>query len=294
MVKVTLVDLHKVYRGGVAALKGVSHTSLGGTLGLIGPNGAGKTTLMRILATITQPTAGRALVNDIDIVRRSAKVRSMLGYLPQHFDFYPSLRVVEILGYIADLKRIPHRERTDRIDEVLHLAGLTALSSRRVGSLSGGMKRRLGIAQALLNRPHLLIVDEPTAGLDPEERVRFRSLLSSLSRDRLVILSTHIVFDVEAVASELIILADGRTVFAGAPAEAIARVEGRVWQVVSGDKELTGTFGVRSRQILVSSRQEGDRLVVRLVAPAPPCPEAETVHATLEDAYLYIVGGAPW
>ncbi len=293
MITMSLADLRKVYRGGLEALRGVTYSTSGGTLGLIGPNGAGKTTLMRILATITRATAGKASINDIDVDRYPVKIRSLLGYLPQQFDFYPSLRVTEVLGYVADLKALPYSRRASRIEEVLQLTGLTGLSLRRVGSLSGGMKRRLGIAQALLNNPDLLIVDEPTAGLDPEERVRFRSLLSSLSRERLVILSTHIVFDVEAVASELVILAEGRIAFSGTPAEAIARVEGKVWQVSIG-QNLVGAADSHPRRIFVSSRQEGDKVVARLVAPDRPFNDAEIVRPTLEDAYLYLVGGSPW
>lgn len=293
MATMSFESLRKVYHGGVEALKGITYATSGGTLGLVGPNGAGKTTLMRILSTITRPTAGHVSINEIDVVRYPSKIRSILGYLPQHFDFYPSLRVAEVLAYIADLKRVPRVKRKERIDEALHITGLSELANRRVGSLSGGMKRRLGIAQALLNQPDVLIVDEPTAGLDPEERVRFRSMLSSLSRDRLVVLSTHIVFDVEAVASELIMLANGQILFAGSPADAMRKVEGRVWQVVGNENQFS-LPQADQRWILVSSRQEGDKLVVRLIAPEPPSPEAQAMRPTLEDAYLYIVGGPGW
>ncbi len=285
-----LHQLGKTYRGGVQALKGVTCSVSGGTIGLVGPNGAGKTTLMRILATITRPTDGYAHVDSTDVVRHPQGIRAMLGYLPQQFDFYPGFRVVEVLDYIGQLKRIPSAERPVRIDEVLELTGLADFEGRRVSTLSGGMKRRLGIAQALLNRPRLLIVDEPTAGLDPEERVRFRSLLSQLSRDRLVILSTHIVFDVEVVASTLMVLNKGSVLFVGPPAEAVEHADGRVWQV-RGCKDPSDAMDGGVKATIVNAKAETDGLMVRLVTPERPCSRAEAVAPTLEDAYLYLTGG---
>ncbi len=290
MMTMQLQELDKTFRGRIRALKRVTCSVAGGTVGLVGPNGAGKTTLMRILATITRPTGGRALVDGIDVLTRPQDIRSMLGYLPQQFDFYPGFRVVEVLDYIGQLKRIPAVDRPGRIDEVLRLTGLADFARRRVSTLSGGMKRRLGIAQALLNHPRLLIVDEPTAGLDPEERVRFRSLLSQLSRDRLVILSTHIVSDVEAVASTLMVLDKGTLLFIGRPAEAMARVEGRAWQV-RGCKDPSDAIDAGVKGVVVNARPEPDGLVVRVVAPERPSPRAEGVTPTVEDAYLYLTGG---
>mgnify|MGYP000927216382 FL=1 len=291
MASLVLKSLRKVYRNGITAIDGIDYQSPGGTIGLVGPNGAGKTTLMRILCTITRATSGKALVNGMDAARQPQHIRQILGYLPQQFDFYPTLRVVEVLSYLADLKHVRPRDRGSRVEEAMHLTGLTGLRSRPVGTLSGGMKRRLGIAQAVLNKPEILIVDEPTAGLDPEERVHFRSMLSGFSRTGLVVLSTHIVSDVEAVASQIVMLSGGRIRFSGTPSEATAKVAGLVWQVSSQDP-ASAFLGDYPECTLVSSRQEGDRVVVRLLSNKPPSSDAESVHPTLEDAYLYIVGGS--
>ena len=193
----------KTYRGNVEALRNFELTLGPGILGLLGPNGAGKSTLMRILATITQPTSGRVLWNDADIGRKPDALRGVLGYLPQDFGIYPNLSAVEFLDYLAAVKGIRAATARKRISALLELVNLTDVARRPLGGYSGVMRQRVGIVQALLNDPELLIVDEPTAGLDPEERVRFRNLLSELSGERIVILSTHIVSDVEAVATSI-------------------------------------------------------------------------------------------
>src|SRR6266850_6969752 len=208
--RLLIENLSKEYRGSVRALSEV-HLALGpGVLGLLGPNGAGKSTLMRILATITQPSSGRVLWNETEIARDPDVLRAVLGYLPQDFGVYPNLNALEFLEYLAAVRGIAAAAARKRIGELLELVNLTDAAKRPLGGYSGGMRQRVGIAQALLNDPQLLIVDEPTAGLDPEERVRFRNLLGDLSGERIVLLSTHIVSDVEATAAHIALLAHGR------------------------------------------------------------------------------------
>src|SRR5579859_935756 len=208
--QLVLEQLNKDYRGKPAALRGVNLSLGSGVLGLLGPNGAGKSTLMRILATITRATGGRVLWNGMDIAKNPDSLRGVLGYLPQDFGIYPNLSAIEFLEYLAAVKQIPSRTARQRIAELLELVNLVEAARRPLGGFSGGMRQRVGIAQALLSDPQLLIVDEPTGGLDPEERLRFRNLLSDLGGDRIVILSTHIVSDVEATASSIALIDQGR------------------------------------------------------------------------------------
>jgi ABC-type multidrug transport system ATPase subunit len=201
-----------------------------GVIGLLGPNGAGKSTLMRMLATITQPTAGTIRWNDMDVVKMPDPLRSILGYLPQDFGVYPNLSAIEFLEYMAAIKGMDSKASRRRIEELLEVVNLKDAAKRPLGGYSGGMKQRMGIAQALLNDPQLLIVDEPTVGLDPEERVRFRNLLSDLSGQRIVLLSTHIVSDVEAIATEIVIINKGRKLQHAAP-ETLLVVYVLLWYV---------------------------------------------------------------
>ena len=217
MLALAVNDLRKDYPRKPRALDGLSITLGPGVLGLLGPNGAGKSTLMRILATVAKPTSGTATWNGTDIVRSPNAIREVLGYLPQDFGVYPNLSAVEFLSYLAAVRGIPASTARRRIDELLVLVNLVEARKRPLSGFSGGMRQRLGIAQALLNDPRLLIVDEPTVGLDPEERVRFRMLLTELSGERIVILSTHIVSDVEAVATDIAIVAEGRLLARGTP-----------------------------------------------------------------------------
>src|SRR5208337_3388391 len=228
LMKLEIENVSKTYRGNVEALRSFCLELGPGVLGLLGPNGAGKSTLMRILATITQPTAGRVLWNDVDIAQKPDGLRDVLGYLPQDFGVYPNLNAIEFLEYLAAVKGLEASAARKRIAELLDLVNLTSAAKRPLGGYSGGMRQRVGIAQALLNDPQLLIVDEPTAGLDPEERLRFRNLLSELSGERIVILSTHIVSDIEAVATSIAILAQGELLAHGAPEELLGRLAGRV------------------------------------------------------------------
>jgi ABC-2 type transport system ATP-binding protein len=274
----------KRYKGGLWGLKDFSLELLPGILGLVGPNGAGKSTLMRILATVTRPTEGKVSWNDIDIVRVPDELRSVLGYLPQDFGVYPHLNAVEFLEYLAALKGIDGRAARRRIDELLQAFGLVAVRKRPLGSFSGGMKQRLGIAQALLNDPLLLIVDEPTSGLDPEERAHFRSLLADLAGERIVILSTHIVSDVEAAATEVAILDKGRLLCHSAPEDLLRSAEGKAWEWVIPSSELAA---VRDRYAVSNAVRRSDGVHLRLVADEPPGPDATLLQPSLEDAYLY-------
>jgi ABC-2 type transport system ATP-binding protein len=297
--ELAIEGVSKRYRGKVWGLKGFGLTLSPGILGLVGPNGAGKSTLMRILATVTRPTEGTVTwkgADDnqpVDIVKEPNGLRAVLGYLPQDFGVYPNLNAVEFLEYLAAIKGLSGRATRQRIDELLQVVNLVEARKRPLGGYSGGMKQRVGIAQALLNDPQLLIVDEPTAGLDPEERVRFRNLLSDLSGQRIVILSTHIVSDVEAAATQIALIRQGRLI-RSAPPEALLRgVEGKVWEWTVPSTELTA---LRERHLISSTIRHADGVQVRAVADAAPAADAKALPPRLEDAYLYYVsnggGGA--
>ena len=286
LMRLTVEGLSKNYRGGVQALRGVNLALKPGVLGLLGPNGAGKSTLMRILATITRASAGRVVWNDADIAREPDPLRAVLGYLPQDFGVYPNLSAIEFLDYLAAVKGIPAAAARRRISELLALVNLADAAKRPLGGYSGGMRQRVGIAQALLNDPKLLIVDEPTAGLDPEERVRFRNLLSELSGERIVILSTHIVSDVEAVATEIAILAQGHLLAHGAPEELLAKVSGKIWEVVVPSGELPA---LRLKHLISSTAHRSDGVHARVVAQSAPSASARPLEPSLEDAYLSVL-----
>jgi len=276
----------KLYRGKVWGLKQFSLTLGPGILGLVGPNGAGKSTLMRILATITRPTEGTVTWDETDIVREPDRLRAVLGYLPQDFGVYPNLNAVEFLEYLAAIKGLDSHAARQRIDQLLQVVNLIDARKRPLGDYSGGMKQRVGIAQALLNDPQLLIVDEPTAGLDPEERVRFRNLLSDLSGERIVILSTHIVSDVEASATQIALIREGRLLHCEAPEALLRSVEGKVWAWTVPSAEL---LALRERHLISSTLRHSDGVQVRAVADGPPAPSAKIVPPRLEDAYLYSI-----
>jgi ABC-2 type transport system ATP-binding protein len=281
--RLKIEGVSKTYRGGVCALRGVTLSLEPGVLGLLGPNGAGKSTLMKILATITRPTAGRVLWDDADIASRPDGLRRVLGYLPQDFGVYPNLNAIEFLEYLAAVKGIEAGAARKRIAELLDLVNLTSAAKRPLGGYSGGMRQRVGIAQALLNDPQLLIVDEPTAGLDPEERLRFRNLLSELSGERIVILSTHIVSDIEAVASGIAIMAQGELLAHGAPENLLARLDGRVWEVVVSSADLPA---LRRDHLVSSTAHRSDGVHARVVANIAPRAAARPLEPSLEDAYL--------
>jgi ABC-2 type transport system ATP-binding protein len=281
--KLSIERVSKQYRGNVWALREFSLELRPGVLGLLGPNGAGKTTLMSILATITRATQGRILWNDTDLAQKPDAIRSVLGYLPQDFGVYPNLNPVEFLEYLAAVKGLDAATSRRRIDELLNLVNLNDVRKRPLGGFSGGMKQRIGIAQALLNDPQLLIVDEPTAGLDPEERVRFRNLLSELSGERVIILSTHIVSDVEATATDIALISSGTLVAHATPEELLRRVEGKVWEGVVPSTELQA---IKQQYLVSGTARRADGVHVRMLAPSAPT-GAQPIAPTLEDAYLY-------
>jgi ABC-type multidrug transport system ATPase subunit len=259
-----------------------------GVLGLLGPNGAGKSTLMRILATITKATSGSATWNGVDITKSPNNLRAVLGYLPQDFGVYPNLSAVEFLQYMAAIKGLDAKTAKRRIDELLQVANLVEAAKRPLGSYSGGMKQRVGIAQALLNDPQLLIVDEPTVGLDPEERVRFRNLLSDLSGERIVILSTHIVSDVESTATHIVLIDKGRLLRKAAPEDLLRELENKVWEWIVSSDEL---IALKQKHIVSGTIRRSDGVQVRVVSEDKPETSAQNVSPNLEDAYLYIIGG---
>jgi ABC-2 type transport system ATP-binding protein len=281
--KLTIDHVSKRYGAHTLALQDFSLELGSGILGLLGPNGAGKTTLMSILATITKPTSGTIRWNGTDLAADPNAIRSVLGYLPQDFGVYPNLNAAEFLEYLAAVKGLDADSARRRIDELLNLVNLTDVRKRPLGAYSGGMRQRIGIAQALLNDPKLLIVDEPTAGLDPEERVRFRNLLSDLSGDRIVILSTHIVSDVEATATDIALISQGRLVAHAAPEDLLRAVEGKVWEWVVPSSELNAA---RQQYLISNTTRRSDGVHVRLLASQPPA-GTMPVAPTLEDAYLF-------
>jgi ABC-type multidrug transport system ATPase subunit len=276
-------SLSKRYRSGVQALSDFTMDLGPGVHGLLGPNGAGKSTLMRILATVIRPSAGTVKWNETDIVRHADGLRAQLGYLPQDFGVYPNLNPVEFLSYIAAAKGLDPRATRRRIDVLLELVNLVDARKRPLGGFSGGMRQRVGIAQALLNDPRLLIVDEPTAGLDPEERVRFRQLLSDLSGERIVILSTHIVSDVEAVASTIALIAKGRMLAHDTTERLLRSLEGRVWE---WQVPATDLATVRARYLVTGLARRGDGFQIRLVAGQAPDAAARSATPSLEEVYL--------
>jgi len=288
LLELSIEGVSKSYPGRGLALDGFSLRLGPGVVGLLGPNGAGKSTLMRILATLTRPSAGTVLWNGVDVARTPDALRSVLGYLPQDFGVYPHLSAVEFLGYLAALKGLSPPKARLRIDELLNALNLWDARDVPLGEYSGGMRQRVGIAQALLNDPELLIIDEPTVGLDPEERVRFRNLVAELAGQRIVLLSTHIVSDVEATAARIAILHRGRLVAEGTPEALLEAVQGRVWEwLVPADEAAA----VRARLLVTSTLRRPEGVQLRAVSDGPPAPGARAVAPTLEDAYLQLAAG---
>ncbi|HJB05234.1 MAG TPA: ATP-binding cassette domain-containing protein [Candidatus Merdibacter merdigallinarum] len=276
----------KTYRGGVTALEDVSFSVGSGVFGLLGHNGAGKSTLMKALVTVEPPTSGSIEVCSFDTTRQGREVRQCLGYLPQELPMYPSLTIGDFLHYMGELKGVHDKAQ---VEKVLIQVEMQDFAKRKIGQLSGGMKRRVGIAQALLGEPPILVVDEPTAGLDPEERVRFRGVLSRYARQgRTVLLSTHIVEDVHQLCQHLAVLRKGRLFYAGPSGGLLHQVEGRVKILCLGDeRELAD---LQHRAVVLSTTYEQNAILARVVDEEgrfsqPPVP------ATLEDAYVYCMGG---
>lgn len=266
--------------GAFTALEDISLTFSPGVYGLLGPNGAGKTTLMKLLATLLFPTKGQILWDGEDILALGAEYRGLLGYLPQQFGYYPNYTPRQFLRYVAALQCIPKREAEGRISRLLELVGLGADGDRKLKKFSGGMIQRVGIAAAMLNDPRLLILDEPTAGLDPRERVRFRNLIHSLAEDRIVLLSTHIVSDVETIAGQIVMFRDHRLYCCDTPANICARFHGKIFQVPAG-------AALGPDQFLLSEGQSEAGPVLRILTETPPAGAVPAVPG-LEDAFLAI------
>lgn len=285
---IEITALTKTYRGGVKALDGLSLEIGTGMFGLVGPNGAGKTTLMRILAGLLRPTTGRVLAFGHDMNSSSGRMaaKASLGYLPQELGLYPNLNACEFLDYMAILKGVTDaRQRKGQIDELLEKVRLSDVAKRRLKTYSGGMKRRIGIAQALLGDPRLLIVDEPTSGLDPEERVRFRNLLADMALERTIILSTHIVEDISQSCNDLAVMRSGRVIFRGSPASLIERARGHVWTITSSGARPNGGL------TLVSTLQLAGGVLYRVVGDPSPEYRAAPIEPSLEDGYMWLMQG---
>jgi ABC-2 type transport system ATP-binding protein len=276
--------LSKTYPNGTRALKDVSLTIPPGMFGLLGPNGAGKSTLMRILATLQEADTGTATLGDIDVLGDKHAVRRTLGYLPQEFGLYPKVTAEDLLDHFAVLKGIINgAERRRIVSALLDQTNLTSARAKQLGSFSGGMRQRFGIAVALLGNPRLIIVDEPTAGLDPAERVRFLNLLAELGESSVVILSTHIVDDVSELCSRMAIIAGGEIRLEGEPLAAIAAVQGKIWQRIVPRAELAE---YQRRYAAISTKLLAGRTVVRILADESPGSEFEVAEASLEDVYF--------
>ncbi len=284
----TITDLSKTYSNGVHALKNVSLTIGTGMFGLLGPNGAGKSSLMRTIATLQDPDSGTITLDDIDVLSQKDEVRRVLGYLPQEFGVYPKMSAVDMLTHLAVLKGVAVAgERREMVDALLQQTNLWDVRKKAISTYSGGMKQRFGIAQALLANPRLVIVDEPTAGLDPAERNRFLNLLSSIGRDVTVILSTHIVDDVRELCSRMAIIASGQVILDGSPTESLASLDGRIWsRVLGSDEEM---HAVAAEHHVVSSHLIGGQHEIRVFAASTPGTGFSPVSAGLDDVYFLSV-----
>ncbi|SDL52911.1 ABC transporter ATP-binding protein [Pedobacter antarcticus] len=281
-----ITNLTKKYNTQKPALTDYSININKGVLGLLGPNGAGKSTLMKIIATISKPSSGTLLLDGADIVQKPDTIRKVLGYLPQDFGVYPNLNAYEFLEYIAAMKGIGGKRLRQRIDLLLEGVNLTADAKRPIGTYSGGMKQRIGIAQALLNDPKVLIFDEPTVGLDPEERMRFRQLIYDLAHDCIIILSSHIVSDIETIADEVAIMQDGKLITHAPQYDIIKQAEGRIFEVLLESNTLNQ---FKNQYKVIDTARQSDRIKVRYISTKDNvAPESISVTATLEDAYLFL------
>ena len=283
MHELKLMDVQKKYKDKEAVRK-FNYTFTNGVYGLLGENGAGKTTLMRLICGVLQPTGGSIYCDNIEIDSMGAEYRRLLGYLPQDFGYYPNYTAVEFLMYIAALKGIPKNVAKKRVTELLEVVDLSHVANKKVKTFSGGMKQRVGIAQALLNNPKILILDEPTAGLDPKERVRFRNLLSEYAGDKIVILSTHIVSDIEAIADEVLLMKKGKFILQGTVPELIHKANGKVWELSVSPQEARQW---QTKTTVANLRHEGKEIILRIISDNMPSERAVPCEATLEDLYLF-------
>lgn len=286
--KIQINNLNKVYDNGKKALSDINLEIENGMFGLLGPNGAGKSSLMRILVTLMKPTKGIVNVNGFDLMKDRGEIRKLLGYLPQDFRFFTKLKTWEFLDYAAGLAGITDKKiRTEKVDEWLDKVGLFDVRERSANKLSGGMKRRLGIAQALIGDPKIIVVDEPTTGLDPEERIRFRNILSEISqRDVIIILSTHIVGDISSVCQNLALLNKGRVEYNGSPEELVKKTKGHVWQVTTSGFEYEM---LKEKYAIISTIPSEDGWEIQLVGDELNINHAIEIEPNLEHAYVYFM-----
>lgn len=282
--QLTIEDLCKRF-GTKTAVSHISLTLTPGVYGLLGANGAGKTTIMRMICHILQPTSGQILYNGTEIGRLGEAYRSSLGYLPQNFGYYPDFTAEEYLGFIAAVKGLSAAKAKKKVPQLLETVNLADSAQKKIRTFSGGMKQRLGIAQAVLNDPRILILDEPTAGLDPKERMRFRNLIAGLAKDKIVILSTHIVSDIDSIADDILMMKKGRLILNGSAESAIHSMDGKVWSC----KLPASQIDEASKQFRIVSLHHGpqNEALLRIVSDTKPICEAVSTAPTLEDLYLY-------
>lgn len=285
---IKIENLNKIYKGGSYALKNLNLEIPNGMFGLLGPNGAGKSTLMRILVTLMKPTSGKVYFNDYELSKNRREIRSMLGYLPQDFSFFSKLKTYEFLDYTARLSGMKNgNARRAAVDQMLEEVGLFEARDRNANKLSGGMKRRLGIAQALINDPQVIIVDEPTTGLDPEERIRFRNLLSTIStRDVIIILSTHIVGDISSTCHNMALLNQGKLAFTGSPEDLVKEAEGNVWQIQATETEY---LEINEKYPVISTIPIDGGWEVQVVASEINGYHGKQIAPNLEHAYVHFM-----
>lgn len=283
--ELTIDHVSKTYKD-KAAVDDVSLTITTGIWGLLGANGAGKTTLMRMVANILKPTTGEIRFDGVSVQTLDEKYRDIFGYLPQEFGFYPEFSVKDYLEYIAALKGLTKEETKKKINELLEKMSLADVKNKKIKKLSGGMKRRVGIAQALLNEPKILILDEPTAGLDPGERIKLRKLLSEIAKDRIILISTHIVSDVEYIAGKQAIMKDGKIIAVGTTEELVKEMDGKVWRVVVTEDRL---MELEEKLQIVNLKHEGsNRAEIRYLSDTKTVEGSECVEPRLEDLYLWL------
>jgi len=287
-VHIKIENLNKVYKGGSYAVNNLNLEIPNGMFGLLGPNGAGKSTLMRILVTLMKPTSGKVWFNDMELSKNRREIRQMLGYLPQDFSFFSKLKTYEFLDYTARLSGMKNSAvRRTAVDQMLEEVGLFEARDRNANKLSGGMKRRLGIAQALINDPQVIIVDEPTTGLDPEERIRFRNLLSTIStRDVIIILSTHIVGDISSTCDNMALLNKGRLAFNGSPEQLVKEAEGNVWQIEATETEY---LEINEKYPVISTIPIDGGWEVQVVTDNINGYQGKPIKPNLEHAYVHFM-----
>ncbi len=270
-----------------SALKNVNCELSPGIYGLLGPNGAGKSTLMRILVDVILPTKGRLFYNNKEITTLGARYREIVGYLPQEFHGYSNFTAEEFLKYVANLKGLDQKNAQSRVQQLLELVGLAEVKRKKIKGFSGGMKRRVGIAQALLNDPEILILDEPTSGLDPSERIRLRGILTKLSKNKIIILSTHIVSDIEYVADEVLLLKDGELIEKAPPSKLLNNLLDQVWEMQIREEELAK---YSTSYAISNIHQQGSKIEIRIISQEKPHRSAEKVNPRMEDIYVYYFG----